>query len=93
MKVLVLMSKKARQPAQATDILGCGEKVAELIPSIVKNDNFNRKLQRETPHGEFPDEWSDPILMFSQPDRWIRLSTASEMGRVVNADTGEPVTA
>jgi hypothetical protein len=91
MYVHLLKSPKIGQPAVPSDILSCGVTTAQLIPSTVKNDDFNRKLQRAA-GPELPDEWSDPILMFAPPYKWIRLSTALRFGRVVNVETGEAVT-
>lgn len=76
----------------AKDPLGCGSLTATIIPHMCKNDSFNRKWQREKEGKEWPSEWPDPYLEFA-PGRSLAFSTASRLGTVVDAVTGEALTA
>lgn len=89
MNVQILNSVKGKGVVPI-DPLGCGKTVAELVPYMVKNDDFNRKLQKEALGKVSPDEYEDPILVYA-PTRNIHLSTARKLGRVVNAETGEDI--
>lgn len=68
---------------------GCND-IAEVKPHIVKNDDFNRRLQREALGKELPAEWSEPYLEYA-PGRTLAWPTAAKLGTIVDAETGLPV--